>query len=62
MDPVALYERLAADDRQYMMRWLALELLLTDDEVCADRELYDKFSALQERWEQAARERHGIKS
>lgn len=60
MDPVALYESVAATDREYLIRWTALELLLTDEGVRADGELYNRLSALQEQWERAARERHGI--
>ena len=59
-DPVALSAMLARDERQYMARWLALEVLMTDEAVCADEELYDRLSVLQEKWQQETLARHGI--
>jgi hypothetical protein len=59
-DPLALSAKLASDERQYMARWLALEVLMTDEAVCADEDLYDRLSALQEKWQQETLARHGI--
>jgi hypothetical protein len=51
-NPTQLSVTLARDERQYMARWLALEVLMTDEDVCADADLYDKLSRLQETWEE----------
>lgn len=62
MDPVALYESVTTTDREYLIQWTAVELLLTDAGVQADPDLYDRLSKLQEQWESAARKRHGVMS
>lgn len=59
-DPAELSARLQREEPEYMAKWLALEVLITDEEVCQDGELYDKLSVLQEKWEEDARARHGI--
>lgn len=51
-DPVALSIKLAREERLYMSRWLALEILMTDEVVREDRELYDRLSRLQDKFEQ----------
>jgi len=43
-------------------RWLALEVLMTDETVCEDEELYGRLSALQEKWQQETLARHGVTS
>jgi hypothetical protein len=58
--PLALSARLARDEPEYMARWLALELLMSDETVCQDEELFDKLSALQEKWQQETLARHGV--
>ncbi len=58
--PLTLSAMLARDERQYMARWLALEVLMTDEAVCADEELYDRLSVLQEKWQQETLARHGV--
>lgn len=58
-DPVELSADLLTTQRAYMVRWLALEVLLTDDAVCADTELFDRLSLLQERWQEEALASHG---
>jgi hypothetical protein len=54
-DPVELSIRLGREERGYMARWLALEVLMTDEIVIADTELYDRLSALQEKMEEEQR-------
>jgi hypothetical protein len=44
-DPQALSETLMTEERAYMARWLALEVLMTDEAVCCDEDLFDKLSA-----------------
>jgi hypothetical protein len=58
-DPLELSARLARDEPQYMSRWLALEVLLTDETVCQDTELYDRLSQLRERFQQETLTRYG---
>jgi hypothetical protein len=58
--PVTLSLKLASDEREYMARWLALEVLMTDEAVCADEELFDRLSALQEKWQQETLARYGV--
>lgn len=57
-DPLELSARLARDERRYMCRWLALEVLMTDEVVCEDTELYDRLSNLQEKFEQDTRAKY----
>jgi hypothetical protein len=61
-DPLALSAVLLKDERQYMARWLALEVLMTDKTVCEDEELYDRLAVLQEKWQQETLARRGVKS
>jgi hypothetical protein len=49
-DPQALSDTLMIEERAYMARWLALEVLMTDEAVCDDEDLFDKLSALQDKW------------
>jgi len=51
-DPQELTNVLLTEERAYMVRWLALEVLLTDTAVCDDEDLYDRLSILQEKWQQ----------
>jgi hypothetical protein len=57
-DPAALSAKLATEEPAYMAKWLALELLLADETVRADADLYDRLSLLQETWESQALARH----
>lgn len=59
-DPQALSDLLMTEERAYMARWLALEVLMTDEAVCDDEELFGKLSALQDKWKQEALARHGV--
>ena len=59
-DPLALSAKLMKDERAYMARWLALEVLMTDETVCQDEDLYSRLSALQEKWQQETLARHGV--
>jgi hypothetical protein len=51
-DPQALSDTLMTEERAYMARWLALEVLMTDEAVCDDEDLFGKLSALQDKWKQ----------
>jgi hypothetical protein len=59
-DPLALSAKLMRDEREYMARWLALEVLMTDETVRQDEELYDRLSALQEKWQQETLAGHEV--
>jgi hypothetical protein len=59
-DPLALSARLMTEERAYLARWLALEVLLTDEAVCEDEDLYDRLSVLQEKWQRETLARHGV--
>jgi hypothetical protein len=59
-DPHALSAELMTQERAYMARWLALEVLMTDEVVCQDEELYSRLSVLQERWQQETLAKRGI--
>jgi hypothetical protein len=61
-DPLALPATLMTEERAYMARWLALEVLMTDETVCEDEELYDRLSVLQEKWQEETLARHGVTS
>lgn len=61
-DPLTLSATLMTEERAYMARWLALEVLMTDETVCEDEELYDKLSALQDKWQEETLARHGVTS
>jgi hypothetical protein len=58
-DPLELSATLMRDERAYMAKWLALEVLMTDETVCEDEGLFDKLSALQDKWQQETLARHG---
>lgn len=58
-DPQALSDTLMTEERAYMARWLALEVLMTDEAVCNDEDLFGKLSALQEQWMQETFARRG---
>ncbi len=57
-DPLALSATLMTEERAYMARWLALEVLMTDETVCRDEELYGRLSLLQEKWQEETLARH----
>jgi hypothetical protein len=59
-DPQALSATLMTEERAYMARWLALEVLMTDEVVCEDEELYGRLSVLQEKWQEETLARHGM--
>jgi hypothetical protein len=59
-DPSAMSAALMTEERVYMAKWLALEVLMTDETVCEDEELYGKLSALQEKWQEETLARHGM--
>jgi hypothetical protein len=61
-DPLALSVALMTEERAYMAKWLALEILMTDETVCEDEELYGKLSVLQEKWQEETLARHGVTS
>ena len=50
-DPAGLSATLMLKEPAYMARWLALEVLLADEAVCADTTLFDKLAALQDQWQ-----------
>ena len=58
-DPLELSATLMRDERAYMAKWLALEVLMTDETVCEDEGLFDKLSTLQDKWQQETLARHG---
>jgi len=58
-DPAALSAELMRSEHVYMARWLALAVLMNDEVVCADEELYGRLSVFQERQEQRMLARHG---
>jgi hypothetical protein len=51
---------LMAEERAYMARWLALEVLMADEAVREDEELCNRLSLLQENWQQETLIRHGM--
>jgi hypothetical protein len=59
IDPLELSATLMRDERVYMAKWLALEVLLTDETVCEDEELYGRLSLLQEKWQEETLVRRG---
>lgn len=61
-DPLALSFALMTEERAYMARWLALEVLMTDEAVCEDDELFGRLSALQDKWQQETLARRGVAS
>ncbi len=58
-DPLTLSAMLMTEERVYMARWLALEVLMTNPAVCGDEEQYGRLSVLQEKWQQETLARHG---
>lgn len=58
-DPQALSDTLMTEERAYMARWLALEVLMTDEAVCDDDDLFGKLAALQDKWKQETLARRG---
>ena len=54
--------KLGCEEREYMARWLALEVLMTDELARQDQELYDALSRFQEAQEKDARQRYGLDS
>lgn len=59
-DPQALSDTLMTEERAYMARWLALEVLMTDEAVCDDEDLFGKLTALQDKWKQETLVRRGV--
>jgi hypothetical protein len=59
-DLQALSDTLMTEERAYMARWLALEILMTDETVCADEELFGRLSELQGKWKQETLTRRGV--
>jgi hypothetical protein len=58
--PLAMSAALMTEERAYMAKWLALEILMTDETVCEDEELYGQLSELQEKWQEETLARHGM--
>jgi hypothetical protein len=58
-DPRALSAELMTAERAYMARWLALEVLMTDETVCSDEELFNRLSQLQDRWQEQTLAKYG---
>ena len=52
--------KLGYEEREYMARWLALEVLMTDELARQDQELYDALSRFQEAQEQDIRKKYGL--
>ena len=61
-DPLAMSATLMTQERAYMAKWLALEVLMTDEIVCGDEGLYGKLSVLQEKWQEETLARHRVPS
>ena len=59
-DPAALSAELMRSEHAYMARWLALTVLMDDEAVCADEELYDRLSVFQEQQEKQVLARHSV--
>jgi hypothetical protein len=51
-DPQALSALLMTREPAYMARWLALQVLMTDEVVQGDEELFGRLSDLQEQWQE----------
>jgi hypothetical protein len=60
--PRALSAELMTTERAYMARWLALEVLMTDEAVCADEDLFNRLSELQDKWQEETLAKHGAKT
>ena len=52
--------KLGYEEREYMARWLALEVLMTDELARQDQELYDALSRFREAQEQDIRKKYGL--
>ena len=52
--------RLGYEEREYMARWLALEVLMTDELARQDQELYDALSRFQETQEKDIRGKYPL--
>lgn len=61
-DPQALSDTLMTEEPAYMARWLALEVLMADEAVREDEDLFGKLSALQDKWMRETLARRGVTS
>ena len=52
--------KLGCEEREYMTRWLALEVLMTDELAQQDQELCDALSRFQEAQEKDVRRKYGL--
>lgn len=59
-DLAELSIKLSYEEREYMARWLALEVLMADELVQEDQELYDALARFQDEQEKDMRQRHGL--
>jgi hypothetical protein len=59
-DPQELSDTLMRDERVYIAKWLALEILMTDETVREDNELFNRLTDLQDRWQQETLARRGL--
>jgi Trm5-related predicted tRNA methylase len=59
-DPSAMSAALMTEERAYMAKWLALEILMTDETVCEDEELYGQLWELQEKWQEETLAKYGV--
>lgn len=59
-DLAELSIKLGHEERAYMARWLALEVLMTDELVQEDQELYDALSRFQDVREASMRQKYGL--
>lgn len=60
--PAQLSNKLAREEPQYMARWLALEVLMADEIVGADTDLYERLSVLQDKLQAETLARYGVAS
>jgi hypothetical protein len=61
-DPQALSAALMTQEPAYMARWLALQVLMADEVVRGDEELFGRLSDLQERWQEETLAGYGAAS
>jgi hypothetical protein len=59
-DLAALSDRLMREEHAYLARWLALGVLMSDEVVCADTELYGRLAEFQDQQEQQTRAKYGV--
>jgi hypothetical protein len=52
--------KLGYKEREYMARWLALEVLMADELAQQDQELYDALSRFQDGQEKDVRQKYGL--